>query len=125
MMKTFRTVSDLSQPKTKTLNVKVKKAIVSRISQACRTNIMTLMLEMELQILYHLGFLLCSIKFVPCYFTIFLFHNGIVYFVPLNQFSLILLGPPNKSVLILREQSLLRFLNNVGSLKILRTFRAD
>lgn len=83
------------------------------------------MLELELQVMYHLGFLLCSVKFVPFYFTMFLFHNGNVYFVPLNHFSLILLGPPTKSLLILREQSLLRLLNNVGSLKILRTFRAD
>lgn len=83
------------------------------------------MLEMELQVVYHLGFLLYSVKFVSCYFTIFLFHSGNVDFVPLNQFSLLLLGPPTKSVLILREQSLVRLLNSVGSLKILRTFRAD
>jgi hypothetical protein len=43
--------------------------------------------------------------------------------VPLHQFSFVLLGPLRVS--ILRDNSILRHLNNVGSLNILRTLRVD
>lgn len=78
---------------------------------------------MELEEVQPLGFQSSSGRVGSCYFPILLFCNGDIYFVPLHQFSFVLLGPLRVS--ILRDNSILRHLNNVGSLNILRTLRVD